>query len=251
MPEHLYGLSSECIEYSKSINKKAVTNVKLENVKGAYDVIIGLGSWCGPSIYLWRRQLRRFSFPLDWMISNTVTDVTRLLKNRFEGFMELGQLRKIDGTSAYLEEGVAVLQGDGTYQSAHYILDTRYNVISVHDFPIVTDQDWTAAYVPYREKLTHRIQRFLHVLQQSRSVLFIRWGAINKEEAAELHAVLSSLTPGICRIIFMQTVSGLQSIQELDWEQDGICALQVPLEQPYDEAAWDKTMNGLALTGYW
>ncbi|WP_160044040.1 MULTISPECIES: DUF1796 family putative cysteine peptidase [Paenibacillus] len=46
-------------------------------MKGAYDIIVSLGSWCGPSIFLCRRQLRRFSFPLDWMISNSVTDLTR------------------------------------------------------------------------------------------------------------------------------------------------------------------------------
>ncbi|MDR9855609.1 DUF1796 family putative cysteine peptidase [Paenibacillus sp. VCA1] len=220
-------------------------------MKGAYDIIVSLGSWCGPSIFLWRRQLRRFSLPLDWMISNSVTDLTRLLKNRFEGFMELGQLRKIDGTSAYLEEGIAVPQQGGTYQSAHYILDTRYNVISVHDFPIVPNQDWTAAYNVYSNKLAHRVHRFLNVLQHSRSVVFIRWGEIGEAEAVELHAVLRSLTPGSCKILFMQTVSGLESIQEIDWGQDDIGTLQVPLERPYDEAAWNRIMNGLSLTGYW
>lgn len=225
--------------------------MKIENVKGAYDIIIGLGSWCGPSIFLWRRQLRRFSLPLDWMISKSVTDVTRLLENRFEGFMDLGQLRKIEGTSDYLEDGIAVPKGDGTYHNAHYILDTRYNVISVHDFPVIPYQDWTATYGAYSERLIRRIQRFLHVLDHSRSVLFIRWGEIGEAEAVKLHAVVSSLTPGNCRILFMQTVSGLQSIQEIDWGQDGIATLQVPLDEPYHESAWDCTMNGLSLTGRW
>lgn len=225
--------------------------MKIEDVKGAYDVIIGLGSWCGPSIYLWRRQLRRFSFPLDWMISNSVADVTRLLENRFEGFMELGQLQKIDGTSAYFVEGIAVPQGDGTYHSAHYILDTRYNIISVHDFPVIPNQDWAATYGVYREKLTRRIHRFLEVLYHSRSVLFIRWGEIGEVEAVKLHAVVSSLTTGNCRMLFMQSLSGLKSIQEIDWGQDGIATLQVPLDEPYHESAWDCTMNGLSLTGRW
>ncbi|MEI0737704.1 hypothetical protein VQ056_15265 [Paenibacillus sp. JTLBN-2024] len=67
----------------------------------------------------------------------------------------------------------------------------------------------------------------------------------------ELHAVLSSLTPGSCRILFLQTVSGLQSIREIDWKRDGIGTLQLPLEQPYHEAGWSCAMNGLTLTGYW
>ncbi|MGG4106272.1 DUF1796 family putative cysteine peptidase [Paenibacillus lautus] len=70
-------------------------------------LIISLGSWCGPSINLRERQLRRFSFPLDWMISSSISDVTRLLSNRFIGFMELGHMRKVEGTSALLEDGIA------------------------------------------------------------------------------------------------------------------------------------------------
>ncbi|EHB66801.1 DUF1796 family putative cysteine peptidase [Paenibacillus lactis] len=227
-----------------------VTNVKLGDLKGAYDVIISLGSWCGPSIYLQRKQLRRFSFPLDWMVSSAVTDVTHLIKSRFEGFMELGQLRKIEGTSAYLEEGITVPEG-GTHLSAHFILDSRYNIISVHDFPIVPNQDWVAAYNAYQEKLARRIQRFWYVLQHSRSVLFVRWGEIGVQEAVALHAVLSSLTPASCSILFMQPVSGLESIQEIDWELGGISTLQVPLERPNDIAVWDYALNGLSLTGYW
>ena len=42
------------------VYERVVTNVKLVDVKGAYDVIISLGSWCGPSINLRQRQLRRF-----------------------------------------------------------------------------------------------------------------------------------------------------------------------------------------------
>jgi len=164
--------------------------------------------------------------------------------------MELGQLRKIEGTSAYLEEGIPVPQG-GTHQSAHFILDTIYNVISVHDFPIVPHQDWTASYGAYKEKLTRRIQRFWHVLHHSRSVLFVRWGEVGVQEAAALHAILSSLTPASCSILFMQPVSGLQSIQEIDWEQCGISTLQVPLERPNDIAVWDYALSGLSLTGYW
>jgi hypothetical protein len=41
-----------------------MTELKLQDIKGSYDVIISLGSWCGPSL-----NLRRFSFPLDWVVS--------------------------------------------------------------------------------------------------------------------------------------------------------------------------------------
>ncbi|MEC0258927.1 DUF1796 family putative cysteine peptidase [Paenibacillus lautus] len=57
-----------------------MTNVKLVDVKGAYDMIISLGSWCGPSVNLRQRQRRRFSFPLDWMISSSISDVTPVIE---------------------------------------------------------------------------------------------------------------------------------------------------------------------------
>lgn len=233
------------------VYERVVTNVKLVDVKGAYDVIISLGSWCGPSINLRQRQLRRFSFPLDWMITNSISDVTRLLSNRFIGFMELEHMRKIEGTSALLEDGIATPAEGRPYHDAHFILDTQYDMISVHDFPIWPNQDWTQSYASYKEKINHRIHRFYEVLNNSRSVLFIRWGEVNAPEAALLHAVLSSFVAGTCNILFLRTMHDIQDVQELDWGIDGVCTLQVPIDRPNDESIWNHAMEGLYLTGYW
>ncbi|UYZ00753.1 papain-like cysteine peptidase [Peribacillus frigoritolerans] len=66
-----------------------MTELKLQDIKGFYDVIISLGSRCGPSLNLRRHNLRQFSFPLDWVVSNSLPDVSRILKNRFAGFIDL------------------------------------------------------------------------------------------------------------------------------------------------------------------
>lgn len=234
------------------VHERVVTDVKLVDVKGAYDVIISLGSWCGPSINLRQRQLRRFSFPLDWMISSSISDVTRLLSNRFIGFMELEHMRKIEGTSALLEDGMATPAERGRpYHDAHFILDTQYDMISVHDFPVLPHQDWTQSYASYKEKMNLRIRRFFEILNNSRAVLFIRWGEVNAPEAALLQAVLSSFVPGTCNILFLQTMHDIQDVQELDWGIDGVCTLQVPIDRPNDESIWNQAMEGLYLTGYW
>ncbi|HWJ78777.1 MAG TPA: DUF1796 family putative cysteine peptidase, partial [Niallia sp.] len=57
--------------------------MKLEEIKGSYNLFVSLGSWCGPSLNLRRHQLRKYSFPLDWSISNSLSDVNRLLRTRF------------------------------------------------------------------------------------------------------------------------------------------------------------------------
>ncbi|MFG1732773.1 DUF1796 family putative cysteine peptidase [Paenibacillus sp. GM2FR] len=71
------------------------------DVKGAYDMIISLGSWCGPSVNLRQRQRRRFSFPLDWMISSSISDVTSVI-----------ELQELD----WGIDGVCTLQAPSTVQ---------------------------------------------------------------------------------------------------------------------------------------
>lgn len=135
------------ISYLDEIGKlvERMTELKLQEIKGSYDVIISLGSWCGPSLNLRRHNLRRFSFPLDWVVSNSLPDVSRILKNRFVGFMDLKNMKQVDGIASYLDDGDVVFSDEGgKQQKAYFILDTYYNVISVHDFPMIPNQDWTS-----------------------------------------------------------------------------------------------------------
>ncbi|NHW36816.1 DUF1796 family putative cysteine peptidase [Paenibacillus aceris] len=44
---------------------------------------------CDPAAYLRGHHLRKFSMPLDWVMSPSLTDVNRLLAHKFTGFMEL------------------------------------------------------------------------------------------------------------------------------------------------------------------
>lgn len=53
---------------------------------------------CAPAINLQRNSLRKFSMPLDWMVSYSLADVNRLYKNRFQNFMELINLQILDET---------------------------------------------------------------------------------------------------------------------------------------------------------
>ncbi|WP_459735338.1 DUF1796 family putative cysteine peptidase [Peribacillus sp. N1] len=39
--------------------------MNLLDIKGSYELIAGLGSWCGPALHTKRHDLRRNSFPLD------------------------------------------------------------------------------------------------------------------------------------------------------------------------------------------
>lgn len=119
-----------------------MTELELQDIKGSYEVIISLGSWCGPSL-----NLRRSSFPLDWVVSYSLPDVSRILKNRFAVFMDLKNMKQVDGIDSYLDGGDVVFSDEGgKQQKAHFIQDTYYNVISVHVFPMIPNQDWTHLY---------------------------------------------------------------------------------------------------------
>lgn len=72
--------------------------MKLQDVKKDYGLIVSLGSSCAPAINLKRYGLRKFSMPLDWMISYSLADVNRLLKNEFKNFMDFRNLHPLDET---------------------------------------------------------------------------------------------------------------------------------------------------------
>ncbi|MEE3951771.1 DUF1796 family putative cysteine peptidase [Peribacillus frigoritolerans] len=226
-----------------------MTELKLQDIKGSYDVIISLGSWCGPSLNLRRHNLRRFSFPLDWVVSNSLPDVSRILKNRFVGFMDLKNMKQVDGIASYLDDGDVVFSDEGgKQQKAHFIQDTYYNVISVHDFPMIPNQDWTHLYPAYKEKLNYRINKFIEIISNSNSILFVRWGAVSVREADELQSVLSEMIQGKFNILFLDPIAGLENVNEIDWGIKGICTVQVPSDGPNDDSMWDYVYNGLTLT---
>ncbi|MGQ3381490.1 DUF1796 family putative cysteine peptidase [Priestia endophytica] len=227
--------------------------MKFEEIKGSYDLMVGLGSWCGPALHLRRHNLRRFSFPLDWVISNSLPDVSRLLKNRFQGFMELKNMKWTEGYAHLLDDGDAIFPPEGGTEpvNAHFIEDTYSNIISVHDFPVIPNQDWEVLYPSYKEKLNQRINRFLEKVENSSSILFIRWGVTNPNEAVELKSILSEMTSGKFNILILNAVSGLQEVMPIDWGIDGIASIQVPLENPNDNNVWDYAFQGLTLTDRW
>ncbi|MCM3214239.1 DUF1796 family putative cysteine peptidase [Niallia taxi] len=228
--------------------------LNLQELKGSYDLLLGIGSWCGPSLNLRRHNLRRFAFPLDWMVSNSVSDVTRLFNNKFQGFMEFPNLVQTEGSSSSLDDGVAVMpaQGGAEPVNAHFIYDTFYNITSVHDFPIVPNQDWSVHYPAYKEKLQKRISSLFEKLASSPKVLFIRWGFATQEEAGALYDAISQLRNGLpFNLLIMQPVSGIQTASDMHWSHPSICAVQVPLEEPNNNAIWDEVYSGLSVTSYW
>lgn len=212
----------------------------LQELKGAYTCYISLGSSCEPAAHLRRKGLRTFSGPLDWSVALSLTDVNRLLMNQFQGYMELSNMGLIDGYATYVDNEIV------TPVKSYFVKDHQYNVISVHDFPVVEGQDWTTFHPAFKEKIDRRCQRLLNHLRNSPNTLFVRWGS-TYEEALQLQTVLRSLTGGSFHILIVNGIDGLNSVVDNGWALPGICSLGIP-NRAGDDVTWDYLLDGFSLS---
>ncbi|WP_413022769.1 hypothetical protein [Peribacillus frigoritolerans] len=58
--------------------------------------------------------------------------------------MDLKNMKQVDGIAFYLDDGDVVFFDEGGKRIL--LEDTYYNVISVHDFPMIPNQDGTHLY---------------------------------------------------------------------------------------------------------
>ncbi|WP_323958375.1 DUF1796 family putative cysteine peptidase [Brevibacillus composti] len=126
--------------------------MRLNELKRSYHTIISLGSNCLPAYHLRRCELRSFSGPLDWMISDSLDTVATLLENRFSGFMELENLR---------------VEGIDADQKNFLVRDIRYNIVAAHHFPTQANQ-WhqLTTYPFFAEQLKRRIDRLYQIFAE-------------------------------------------------------------------------------------
>jgi hypothetical protein len=187
--------------------------MRLNELKGSYDAIFSLGQNCLPAIQLQKNHLRFKAGVLDWMISDTLVDVNRLLKNRFAGFMEFSDLD-------FVNYNVPSPQN-------LYVKDLKYNVISAHDFPtsINTTQN-LVSYPEVKEKYNRRIKRFLEEMEKCARILFIRMQG-TLEETRELQCVLNEMVKYEFNILLVNPTE-VKELIELDWPLEKVCAVEVP-----------------------
>lgn len=221
--------------------------MNLMELKQRYDLIVSLGMSCAPAINMRNYGLRKFSMPLDWMISFSLSDVNRLFLNKFEQFMILDNLHKLEETHYFLEDGApATPLAENSLLKSYFIRDSLYNIISAHDFPIVEGEHWSTSYPAFRAKIDSRITRFWEALTNSRSILFIRWSA-SYEQVFELEAILSQqLKHRRFNILVLNPAHDLLSIRDLGWGFSNVCAMEVPYDMN-DLTTWDTVLRGIGL----
>lgn len=155
--------------------------------------------------------------------------------------MDLKNMHLIDGSDHLLKDGIFTQP-----IKSYYVRDSYYNILSVHDFPVIPNQEWSATYPSYKERLNHRIDRFLEKITNGQFILFVRWSA-NYNQAVELRSILSQMVKGQFNILILNPVDGLQKVNEKNWEVDNICAVEVS-NLPFDNSTWNYILNGITLT---
>lgn len=206
--------------------------MRLADLHGEYDAIFSLGQNCLPTMQLQKNGLRRFAGVLDWMMSDTLSDVNRLLANRFEGFMEFPNL------SATVNPG---------NPESLMVTDHAYHIISVHDFDTrLNTVDCLAAFPLVKEKYERRIRRFLDQCANGKRILFVRMHG-TLPEATELQHVLSTLVAHEFSIL-VTNYTQVSGVIEVDWGLEKVCAIEIPSADVWNyrsDPHWQLMFSGL------
>lgn len=206
--------------------------MNLQELKGEYDAIFSLGDLCLTSIQLKRHNLRPFSGVFDWMASPRLSNVNRLLRNRFIGFMDYENLRIIGYAGP---EMICVS-------------DDAYQMVSNHDFSSDKNSlQHLGSYQEVREKYDRRIKRFLNTMEHAKKILFIRTEG-SYEEAEKLQSVLSNLVKHDFRVLLINHKS-VAGIVENNWPLEKVCALEFPNGEIWEgnNHLWQQILEGIQL----
>ncbi|CAH0118482.1 MULTISPECIES: DUF1796 family putative cysteine peptidase [unclassified Paenibacillus] len=206
--------------------------MKLAEIKGVYHSIFSLGFNCTPAIQLEANKLRPFAGVLDWTVSAYLSDVNRLLKNRFAGFMELPNLKMLDFIPNHPN---------------YVVQDTYYNMVSSHDFPIRAGSDsYLSSYPEFKEKLNRRVARTLEKMASDPKLLFVRLNG-TFEEASELQSVLASMVTHDFRVLLVNYTQ-VPYIVDLEWPLEKVCSVELPAFDMYAsnyDPNWNILLEGI------
>ncbi|WP_282937424.1 DUF1796 family putative cysteine peptidase [Paenibacillus sp. RC67] len=205
--------------------------MKWNDCTGYYKAYISMGATCQTAYQLRRLGLRKFAGPLDWFVSGTVDNVAPLIRNRFNGFMELDQLQLL-----------------GTDMDCYIVRDDKYDIVSYHDFPrSLPAFRWTDAYPDFKQKIDRRIKAFFSAAK-SKPICLIRTQT-TKPEAEQLLAALNKVMAGKFRLLIVNNRNDLHEVKYEDWGIQGVCSVSVPSGADWrgSNQAWDQIMRGFKL----
>lgn len=144
--------------------------------RNKFNLVISIGEDCGDSMYLIDFNLRKNSYPFDWLTHATFKTRIDLILNDFNDFL-------IKENLVFLEKNPNALQHDLEHDYYH---DLKTDFYFYHDFPfgVPFEESYDEVYSKYKR----RIKRLYNKVKEADSVLFVflaRGARISVEEAKE------------------------------------------------------------------
>ncbi|MGB9938733.1 DUF1796 family putative cysteine peptidase [Methanosarcina sp.] len=123
----------------------------------SYDFIVSLGSACIVADKIQKNNLRLFSGPVDWIVSNP-DSTAQFIKSNFMDFLNLDNLK------------IKAIHDNNT---TYLVQDTKYDLLFVHDF--LKDIPLSHQYSDLRKKFSRRILNFYRWCSEAESALFVMY----------------------------------------------------------------------------
>ncbi len=189
-----------------------------------YKHVVSLGAHCQPAHQIRRITQNETAHVFDWIISPH-HGVTRVLKDRFDGFFDRSRLVR---------------------NPQNRVVDRESGLQFLHDFQETEEID--SAYLEKREKYNHLVHRFLHLLAGTESVLFVRQHSESekaRERAIELSETIASAAPQLPFSLLYLTP--LLPGTPTDWSDGRVIFRTMPRPETRlwtgDDNAWDKALS--------
>ncbi|WP_339296234.1 DUF1796 family putative cysteine peptidase [Paenibacillus sp. FSL W7-1279] len=155
--------------------------------------------------------MRRFAGPIDWMGTPVLPQISRMLRNRFEGMLVYSNLLMVNQASEEL----------------YNIWDQEYDLYLNHDFYVHNNfPPDLLGYPDVKVKYDRRIARFLQTLGSGGRILFIRTDS-SREDIKELVDSLKQICYGPFHVLAVNH-EPVQEIEMLDWNLEHVCAVKMP-----------------------
>ena len=141
----------------------------------SYDFIASLGSACIVADKIQKNDLRLFSGPLDWIVSNPGSTI-KFLESNFNDFLKLDNLK---------------IKGIHENNSTYLVQDTKYNLLFVHDF--LKDCPLINQHMNINNKYNKRILNFYSWCSKADSALFIMYFPTMDDYLPQVKELISTL----------------------------------------------------------
>lgn len=152
------------------------TLFRLDASTREYDETVSLGSICQAAWHLKANEIRKGAYPFDSAIT-PFHGLILFISQHGAGFLEKDHLKVLE-----------TLYGDP--HSYLHVVDQTYDIHFIHDFRFPDMYNYDTVIAKYQR----RTQRFFHLLETDKKILFVRV-QMNRDEAKALDRLLHTLYP--------------------------------------------------------